>query len=106
MENLWDAIVKIVRVDKEDPVKAWEEHNKTLKTAREILNEKSYKKLIFKGPGTDLEIELPEGHMWKGGSAVSEQGITFKPNMPTEEVCTLAHKHSEQRKESSTIRTN
>src|SRR5699024_3918526 len=93
MENLWDAIVKIVRVDKEDPVKAWEEHNKTLKTAREILNEKSYKKLIFKGPGTDLEIELPEGHIWKGGSAVSEQGITFNPNMPTEEVFTLPHKY-------------
>lgn len=93
IESLWDAIVKIVRVDKKDPVKAWEEHNQTLETAREILNEKDYQKLIFKGPGTDLQIDLPEGHIWKGGSAVSEQGITFNPNMPTEEVFTLPHKY-------------
>lgn len=93
MESLWDAIVKIVRVDQDNPVAAWGKHNKTLETAREVLNEKSYKKLIFKAPGTDLEIELPEGHIWKGGSAVSENGITFNPNMPTEEVFTLPHKY-------------
>lgn len=93
IEKLWDAIVKIVRVDQDDPVKAWDEHNKTLETAREVLNNKSYQKLIFKGPGTELEIELPKGHIWKGGSAVSEQGTTFNPNMPTEEVFTLPHKY-------------
>lgn len=91
--SLWEAIIKIVRVDQEDPIKAWDEHNETLKTAREILNEKNYKKLIFKAPGTDLEMELPEGHIWKGGSAVSEKGITFNPNMPTEEVFSMPHKY-------------
>lgn len=93
VESLWDEIVKIVRVDKDDPVAAWNEHNQTLETAREVLNEKDYAKLIFKAPGTDLELELPEGHIWKGGSAVSEKGITFNPNMPTEEVFTLPHKY-------------
>ncbi|GIO26782.1 aminopeptidase [Ornithinibacillus bavariensis] len=91
--SLWDAIIKIVRVDQEDPIKAWDEHNATLKTAREILNDKNYKKLVFKAPGTDLEMELPEGHIWKGGSAVSEKGITFNPNMPTEEVFSMPHKY-------------
>ncbi len=38
-------------------------------------------------------MELPEGHIWKGGSAVSTQGITFNPNMPTEEVFTMPHKY-------------
>ncbi|RYG71184.1 aminopeptidase [Lentibacillus lipolyticus] len=93
VESLWEAIVKIVRVDKDDPVAAWEEHNQTLETAREILNRKKYKKLHFKAPGTDLEMELPEGHLWKGGSAVSEQGIQFNPNMPTEEVFSMPHKY-------------
>ncbi|MFD2762206.1 aminopeptidase [Lentibacillus juripiscarius] len=93
VESLWDAIVKIVRVDKDDPVAAWEEHNKTLETAREILNRKKYKKLQFKAPGTDLDLELPEGHLWKGGSAVSEQGVRFNPNMPTEEVFSMPHKY-------------
>ncbi|MBP1948930.1 aminopeptidase [Virgibacillus litoralis] len=93
IESLWDAIVKIVRVDQDDPVAAWEAHNETLKTAREILNKKTYKKLIYKAPGTDLELELPDGHIWKGGSAVSEQGTTFNPNMPTEEVFSMPHKY-------------
>lgn len=91
--NLWEAIVKIVRVDQDDPIAAWEAHNETLKTARELLNRKKYTKLIYKAPGTDLEIGLPEGHIWKGGSAVSERGITFNPNMPTEEVFSLPHKY-------------
>ncbi len=93
IEGLWDAIVKIVRVDQDDPIAAWNAHNETLRTAREILNKKAYKKLIYKAPGTDLELELPEGHIWKGGSAVSEQGTTFNPNMPTEEVFSLPHKY-------------
>lgn len=91
--GLWDAIVKIVRVDQDDPIAAWDAHNETLRTAREILNKKAYTKLIYKAPGTDLELELPEGHLWKGGSAVSEQGTTFNPNMPTEEVFSMPHKY-------------
>ncbi|NWO12105.1 MULTISPECIES: aminopeptidase [Virgibacillus] len=93
IESLWEAIVKIVRVDKEDPIAAWEEHNASLRVAREVLNDKNYKKLIFKAPGTNLEMELPEGHIWKGGSAQTEGGITFNPNMPTEEVFSLPHKY-------------
>ncbi|WP_330949131.1 aminopeptidase [Virgibacillus sp. MG-45] len=93
IESLWDAIVKIVRVDQEDPIAAWDKHNQTLATAREILNEKNYKKLVFRAPGTDLEMELPEGHIWKGGSAESEKGIIFNPNIPTEEVFSLPHKY-------------
>src|SRR5699024_3646361 len=69
VESLWEAILKIVRVDQEDPVAAWDEHNATLKTAHEVLNNKNYKQLNFKAPGTDLQLELPQGHIWKGGSA-------------------------------------
>lgn len=93
IESLWDAIVKIVRVDQEDPIAAWDAHNATLRTARELMNKKNYKKLIYKAPGTDLELELPEGHVWKGGSAESAKGITFNPNMPTEEVFSMPHKY-------------
>src|SRR5699024_12254952 len=58
-----------------------------------IVNEKKYQKCLFKRGVTDLEMEVADGHLWKGGSAVSEQGITFNPNMPTEEVFTLPHKY-------------
>lgn len=93
VESLWDAIVKIVRVDHDDPIEAWDAHNETLRKAREILNEKNYKKLVFKAPGTELDMELPEGHIWKGGSAQTEGDVTFNPNMPTEEVFSLPHKY-------------
>lgn len=94
VKSLWEAIVRIVRVDQDDPIAAWEQHNQTLERVREILNEKNYKTLIFKGPGTHLEVGLPNGHIWHGGSAVSEKGIEFNPNMPTEEVFTAPHKYN------------
>ncbi|MBR7796678.1 aminopeptidase [Agaribacter marinus] len=93
IESLWDAIVKIVRVDQDDPIAAWDVHNETLRTAREILNKKNYKKLVFTAPGTNLEMELPKGHIWKGGSAKTSSGTTFNPNMPTEEVFSMPHKY-------------
>jgi len=92
-EALWDEIMKMVRVDQEDPIAAWDEHIDRLKKAHELLNEKQYEKLILKAPGTNLEVGLPKGHIWQGGEAVSEQGIVFNPNMPTEEVFTVPHKY-------------
>src|SRR5699024_5623380 len=92
--SLWESIIKIVRVDQEDPVAAWEAHNEVLRKAHEYLNEKSYDKLIFKAPGTDLEVGLPKGHIWQGGSAISKRGIVFNPNMPTEEVFSVPDKYN------------
>src|SRR5699024_842969 len=74
-------------------IAAWDEHNATLEKAHEILNEKQYDKLIFTAPGTNLELGLPKGHIWQGGTAVSEDGIVFNPNMPTEEVYSAPHKY-------------
>src|SRR5690625_412336 len=103
MESLWEAIVKIVRVDKEDPIAAWGAHNEALSKAEKLLNDKNYEKLIFTGPGTNLEICLPKGHIWQGGSAVSESGITFNPNMPTEEVSCMPHKYKVEGTVTSTM---
>ncbi|MBM7551896.1 aminopeptidase [Thalassobacillus pellis] len=94
VEKLWEQIFKIVRVDHDDPVAAWERHNSILSQACNFLNRKKYKKLVYKAPGTDLEVELPEGHVWKGGAAKTEkEGVPFNPNMPTEEVFTVPHKY-------------
>ncbi|WP_181347722.1 aminopeptidase [Thalassobacillus sp. CUG 92003] len=100
--KLWEHIFNITRVDQDDPVAAWETHNETLRQAREFLNDKQYKKLHYRAPGTDLTVELPENHIWHGGSATSEQGIEFIPNMPTEEVFTMPHKYGVDGKVSST----
>lgn len=94
IEKLWKEIIKTVRIDKEDPIRVWDEHNETLKVIREQLNDKKYEKLVFKGPGTNLEVGLPAGHIWHGGAAESADGIIFNPNMPTEEVFTVPDKYN------------
>ena len=53
------------------------------------LNEKKYKKLHYTAPGTDLTIEFPRGYIWAGGAAPNASGVSFFPNIPTEEVFTL-----------------
>ncbi|WP_058486779.1 aminopeptidase [Defluviitalea phaphyphila] len=93
VEKLWDAILKTVRVDKEDPVSEWEEHKNRLKNIMEFLNNNRFKYLHYKNElGTDLIIELPEKHIWAGGAEFTKDGVAFIANMPTEEVFTLPKK--------------
>ncbi|CAM2882420.1 aminopeptidase [Paenibacillus sediminis] len=88
VQKLWDAIFFTVRVDQEDPIGLWEKHIKTLNEKSKYLNDKKYHKLHYKAPGTDLTIELPEGHIWVAADSINEHGNTFVANMPTEEVFT------------------
>ncbi|WP_449539613.1 aminopeptidase [Ferdinandcohnia sp. Marseille-Q9671] len=92
VEKLWDAIFQATRVNVVDPVQAWKEHNATLHEKVEYLNQKKYSKLHYKAPGTDLVVELPEGHVWIGGGGKNERNIEFVANMPTEEVFTVPAK--------------
>ncbi|SER89051.1 aminopeptidase [Gracilibacillus ureilyticus] len=101
-DKLWQEIFRIARIDQEDPIRAWEKHNQTLKNAREYLNEKKYKQLHFTAEGTDLTIGLPDGHIWHGGAATAVDGVTFNPNIPTEEVFTMPHKYQVNGKVTST----
>lgn len=92
VQRLWDKIFTIARVDQDDPIQAWNEHTAQLRQKLEYLNTKKYKALHYSAPGTDLTIELPEKHLWLGGTEVTDKGIVTVPNIPTEEVFTLPHK--------------
>jgi aminopeptidase len=92
MPQLWDAIARLCRLDRSDPIAAWREHLEALAERRDVLNRKQYASLKYRAPGTDLTIGLPEGHVWVSGQSVSQNGITFAPNLPTEEVFTMPHK--------------
>lgn len=92
VSKLWDAIFKATRVDQEDPIAVWKQHDETLHEKVDYLNEKHYKKLHYKAPGTDLTIELPEKHIWAGAGSINENGNEFMANMPTEEVFTAPQK--------------
>ncbi|KUO52746.1 MAG: peptidase M29 [Desulfitibacter sp. BRH_c19] len=93
IEKLWETIFKTVRVDTEDPITAWNEHKSHLKKSLDFLNTNIFKYLHYKNSlGTDLRVELPERHLWIGGSEYTPEGIEFIANMPTEEVFTLPKK--------------
>lgn len=92
VDKLWDAIFKCARVDNDNPVKAWENHNADLKLRMNFLNEKNFKTLKFKSSKTDLTMDLPEGHIWLSGASKDPNGISFNANMPTEEVFSMPHK--------------
>ena len=93
VESLWTAILKAVRVDLEDPVGAWKEHTLNLKERMSFMNSNNFRSLHYKNSlGTDLTIELPEGHQWVGGAEPTAAGVEFNANMPTEEIFTLPKK--------------
>ncbi len=93
VEKLWDVIFKTVRVDAADPVAAWQSHKRNLKKHMDFLNSSRLKFLHYKNSlGTDLTIELPENHLWLGGSEFTPAGVEFMANMPTEEIFTLPKK--------------
>jgi aminopeptidase len=89
---LWSAIERLCRLDRPDPIAAWETHLAELAARTDHLNAKQYSALRYSGPGTALTIGLPAGHVWVGGRSASAAGIRFAPNLPTEEVFTMPHK--------------
>jgi aminopeptidase len=89
--KLAEAIFSASRVNGDDPVTAWAEHNAALRTRTVWLNGKNFAALRFTGPGTDLTVGLADGHEWHGGASTAKNGITCNPNIPTEEVFTTPH---------------
>jgi len=85
------AIFAASRVDVEDPIAAWTEHNANLRVRSSWLNGQRFSSLHFVGPGTDVTIGLADGHEWHGGASTAKNGITCNPNIPTEEVFTTPH---------------
>jgi len=89
--KLSDAIFDASRVSVEDPIKAWDNHNKSLRLKTNWLNNNNFQYLKYTGPGTDLKIGLAYDHEWMGGASVAQNGITCNPNIPSEEVFTTPH---------------
>jgi aminopeptidase len=91
-KKLWEAIFSITRLDRPNPIAAWDVHIKDLRARSEYLNAKSYAALHYKAPGTDLTVGLPPGHFWNSAGSTTQDGIFYIANLPTEEVFTLPHK--------------
>lgn len=92
MARLWEAIFEICRVNQDNPVAAWQEHDRQLMARRQYLDARRYRALKYRGPSTDLTVGLADGHVWLGGGEENQAGTRFIANIPTEEVFSLPHK--------------
>ena len=84
LEDFWKVLTKICMLDKDDPIKAWDELLREQKEKIEKLNNLKIKKLHYKNNlGTDLTLELSNKALWQ--SASSSKWIV---NMPSYEIFT------------------
>ncbi|EKK0912545.1 aminopeptidase [Enterococcus faecalis] len=88
VDALWNKIFKTTRIYEENPVIAWNIHDKKLQEKAAELNEQQFTALHYTAPGTDLTIGLPKNHLWEGAGSYNARGEEFMANMPTEEVFT------------------
>ena len=88
MEKLWEAILYTSRVN-EDPIAAWNEHNRNMESRCEYLNNLNLRKVrMYADNGTDITIGLINEGIFCGGGETTRQGVFFNPNIPTEECFT------------------
>jgi aminopeptidase len=91
-DRLFDEIAHACRLHDDDPVASWKEHLEGLERRRELLDERGFDRLCFRGPGTDLTVGLIEQSRWMGGCSETAWGQSFCANIPTEEVFTTPHR--------------
>lgn len=94
VDMLWNAILKSTKADSENPIETWKNHLSILKEKMDYLNNKQFEKVIITNSlGTNLTVKLPKNHIWASGKDVTQSGIEFVANIPTEEVFSMPHKY-------------
>ena len=87
IDQLWATLLKLCRIEGVEPKDTYRHHMAKLRRRCEALNKLDLKSLRYTCEnGTDLLLELPEGHIWLGGEEASKDGTIFNANIPTEEV--------------------
>lgn len=88
LKLLEEAILKASRVtSRNNPIKEWSKHNYRMHKNARTMNKYNFAKLHYSNSlGTDLTIELPNNHIWIGGSEKDANNVEFNANIPTEEV--------------------
>lgn len=88
VERLWDAVMTAMRLDEADPVACWRERAAQLTARARALDALALTEIRYRGAGTDLTVGLVPDSRWAGGSMQGPDGVTYMPNIPTEEVFT------------------
>jgi aminopeptidase len=88
LEQLWQDIARVCRLDEPDPVAAWNQRLDRLIAVAGELDGLQLDALHFEGPGTDLHVGLLPSSSWTGARLATTEGTVHVPNLPTEEVFT------------------
>jgi aminopeptidase len=88
VERLWDAVTTAMRLDEADPVASWRERAAQLAARARALDALELTEIRYRSAGTDLTVGLVPGGRWTGGSMQDPGGLSYMPNIPTEEVFT------------------
>lgn len=88
VERLWEAVATAMRLDEPDPVASWRERAADLAARGRALNSLELTEVRYHSAGTDLTVGLLPDTRWTGGSMDDPDGVTYMPNIPTEEVFT------------------
>jgi aminopeptidase len=88
VERLWDAVTTAMRLDEADPVACWRERAAQLAARAHMLDTLGLTEIRYRSAGTDLTVGLVPNSRWTGGSMQDPDGLTYMPNIPTEEVFT------------------
>jgi aminopeptidase len=94
VDRLWEAVAHALRLDEADPAAAWEQRLNELDERTKMLDERAFKSLRYRGPGTDFRVDLIPDAKWMAGRDRTRHGQAHVANLPTEEVFTSPHKHS------------
>ena len=82
-ERLFEAICKCCMIDREDPIKEWDNYLEKAAILLKKLNDLEIKSLHYKNKlGTDLKVELSENAFFTNISKLGEHSI---PNIPSYE---------------------
>lgn len=88
VEAYWQAIIRIMRLDKDDPVAFWKDKMQKDQQRSRYMDSLKATALHFKGPGTDLTVGLAQSARWIGGFDETAEGQPFMANIPTDEIFT------------------
>jgi aminopeptidase len=88
LDRLWQAVMRICRLDEDDPVAAWEQRMAEMTRAADRLTDRGFDAIRLHGPGTDLTIGLLPSSYWRAATFETVDGLVHRPNLPTEEVFT------------------
>ena len=93
IQALSSEIEKAMRLDKQNPLSAWQEHIETLERRAKFLNNNNFEYLHFVNQkGTDLMVGLCQDHVWLSAKEKAKDGVDFIANLPTEEIFTAPHR--------------